>query len=54
MYSSKVTVIIPVYNNKEDILTAIKSVINQTYKDWELVVVDDCSCISSSSTSGQG
>jgi glycosyltransferase involved in cell wall biosynthesis len=39
----KVSVLLPVYNNKEDIIDAIKSVENQTYKDWELIIVDDCS-----------
>lgn len=38
---SKVTVLLPVYNNKEDILEAIKSIINQTYKNWQLIIIDD-------------
>lgn len=39
----KVSVIIPLYNNKDDIITAIESVQSQTFEDWELIVVDDCS-----------
>lgn len=41
--SGKVSVILPLYNNKEYILESIQSVIKQTYKNWELIVVDDCS-----------
>lgn len=37
----QVSVILTVYNNKEDIEEAIKSVLAQTYKDWELIIVDD-------------
>jgi len=40
---NKVTIIMPLYNNKEDVITAIQSVINQTYRVWELIIVDDCS-----------
>lgn len=40
-----VSVIIPYYNGKEHIEEAILSVINQTYKSIEIVVVDDCSSI---------
>ena len=38
---SKVTVLMPVYNNQEDVLDAINSIINQTYKNWELIIIDD-------------
>ena len=38
-----VTVIIPTYNSSKFIEKAIESVINQTYKDIEIIVVDDCS-----------
>lgn len=38
----KVSVLMPVYNNKDDILNAINSVINQTYTDWEIIIIDDC------------
>lgn len=38
-----VSVIIPVYNDQANIITAIKSLQIQTYTDWEAVIVDDCS-----------
>ncbi|MBU1883794.1 glycosyltransferase [bacterium] len=38
-----VSVIIPLYNSQRYISETIESVINQTYTNWELIVVDDCS-----------
>ena len=38
-----VSVIIPTFNRKEFCKKAVDSVINQTYKNYELIVVDDCS-----------
>lgn len=38
-----VSVIIPTYNNEATIDRAIVSVMMQSYKDWELIVVNDCS-----------
>lgn len=38
-----VSIILPTYNGKEYICESIESIINQTYKDWELIIVDDCS-----------
>lgn len=38
-----VSVIMATYNCEQTIKCAINSIINQTYKDWELVVCDDCS-----------
>ncbi len=33
----------PVYNSQESISTAIESVISQTYKNWELICINDAS-----------
>ncbi|OQS61922.1 glycosyltransferase family 2 protein, partial [Actinobacillus suis] len=38
-----ISIIMPVYNAEEYIEEAIKSVLNQTYSNWELILVDDCS-----------
>ncbi|MDL1957248.1 MAG: glycosyltransferase [Candidatus Desulfofervidus auxilii] len=37
----KVSVIIPTYNRANFLKEAIESVLNQTYKDYELIIVDD-------------
>jgi glycosyltransferase involved in cell wall biosynthesis len=34
---------IPTFNSEKFILEAIQSVQNQTYENWELILVDDCS-----------
>ena len=38
-----VSVIMPSYNSEHFIAESIKSVQSQTYGDWELLIVDDCS-----------
>ena len=40
---SLVSVIMPAYNAEKYIAEAIQSVISQTYTNWELFVLDDCS-----------
>ncbi|WP_407536946.1 glycosyltransferase family 2 protein [Cetobacterium somerae] len=38
-----VSIITPSYNSKDFIKETIESVLNQTYKNWEMLIVDDCS-----------
>lgn len=38
-----VSVIMPSYNTAQYIAASIQSVIDQTYTNWELIIVDDCS-----------
>lgn len=38
-----VSVIMPSYNSKDYISFSIESVLKQTYPNWELIIVDDCS-----------
>ena len=38
-----ISVIIPTYNRSKLITKAIESVLNQTYKNLEVIVIDDCS-----------
>lgn len=40
---NKVSIIVPVYNAEKFIPETIGYVQNQTYQDWELLLVDDCS-----------
>lgn len=38
---SRVNIILSVYNGEKFIAKAIRSVLNQSYKDWELLVIND-------------
>ena len=39
----KISVIMSVYNDEKNVETAIKSILNQSYKDFEFLIIDDCS-----------
>lgn len=41
MQNEKVSIVIPYYNNDSTILETIQSIVNQTYKNIELIIVDD-------------
>ena len=43
MKNELISIIMPTYNCAKFIKETIQSVINQTYENWELVIVDDCS-----------
>ena len=43
MKEELISIIIPVYNAEKYILETIKTIKNQTYKNWEAIFVDDCS-----------
>lgn len=43
MENGLVSIIMPSWNTGKYIAESIKSVLNQTYTNWELLIVDDCS-----------
>jgi glycosyltransferase involved in cell wall biosynthesis len=43
MHIDLVSIIMPSYNTAPYIRETIQSVLNQTYQNWELIIVDDCS-----------
>ena len=42
-YEPLVSIIIPIYNGEKFILETIDSVKKQTYSNWELLIIDNCS-----------
>ena len=43
MEKSLVSVIIPCYNHENYVADCLKSIINQTYPNLEIIICDDCS-----------
>lgn len=39
----KVSIILPSYNHQEFLRVRLDSIQNQTFDDWELIIIDDCS-----------
>ena len=42
-YPALVSIIVPVYNRENLIKIAINTVLNQSYTDWEMIIIDDSS-----------
>ena len=43
MIDGLVSIIMPSWNTEKFIAETIQSVLDQTYTNWELLIVDDCS-----------
>ncbi len=43
LLENKVSIVMPTYNIGDIVVDSINSVIAQTYSDWELIIIDDCS-----------
>jgi len=39
----KISVIMPAYNSEKFVWETIESILNQTFKDFEFIIIDDCS-----------
>lgn len=49
MNDPEITIIIPTYNRADFLGLAVESVLGQTYKNWELLIIDDASTDSTES-----
>ena len=38
-----ISIVLPVYNGSKYLSESIESILSQTYKNWELIIIDDCS-----------
>ncbi|MEG1518860.1 MAG: glycosyltransferase family 2 protein [Cetobacterium sp.] len=43
MTNDLISIVTPLYNSERFIVETIESVLNQTYENWEMLIVDDCS-----------
>lgn len=39
----QVSIVMPAYNSEKYLFDTVKSVISQSYSNWELIIIDDCS-----------
>ena len=42
---TKISIVMPNYNSAEFLMSTVKSIKEQSYKNWELIIVDDNSNI---------
>ena len=42
-----ISIILPVYNSEKYLVSCLDSIVNQSYINWELIIIDDCSTDSS-------
>ena len=47
MMDKMISIVLPVYNGERYLRESIDSVLSQTYQNWELLILDDCSTDSS-------
>ena len=38
-----ISIVLPVYNGEKYLRESIDSILSQTYQNWELLILDDCS-----------
>ena len=38
-----VSVLMSVHNNKDTVIDSVQSILNQSYKNYEFLIMDDCS-----------
>ena len=38
-----ISIVVPVYNSEKYIQETIQCILDQTYQNWEIIFVDDCS-----------
>ncbi|EOQ5130971.1 glycosyltransferase family 2 protein, partial [Escherichia coli] len=43
MNKETVSIIMPVYNGAKTIISSVESIIHQSYQDFVLYIIDDCS-----------
>ena len=39
--NNKISIVMPTYNNEKTIGNSIRSILQQNYSNWELIIVDD-------------
>lgn len=43
IHNPKISIVLPVFNGQKYLRQALDSILDQTMKEWELIIVDDCS-----------